>query len=400
MTARTLTSTPTGERGWRRVLRTVHLWTALILCAPLVVLGLTGSLLVFEHELEALVDPVPQRSLTGGTAQNVDAILAAARAAAPAGATPTMFLAPTGAAGAAIVRFAPRRGDAPAGAPGGISAQVFVDPVSLDVLGVREFGAGPVRQIFMLHANLLTRDRSGRAAIGWLGVAMLFLGCSGLVLWWPRASQWRGAFGVRRGARGLRLFRELHGAAGIWGLGVFLAVSASGTFLAFPQTISGAVATVLPARDLRATPTVSRSPDAGRPIAPDAAIAVAQAAAPNTVLRFVGFPARPDQPFRIALARAGDQPGQPFVTAFVDPYRARVLELRDPVDYSAGETVLAWQHSIHAGQGLGWLWRALVFLVGLLPSLFAISGIAMWLIKRRARRAMAVRRVTAGNPAE
>jgi len=359
----------------RELLRRIHRWVALALCAPLVVLGLTGSLLVFEHELAELIDWPPRRIVAGGPEQPVDAILAAARAAAPAGVVPALYIAPGDDELPATVRFAPRRGEPPSGA-----LQVFIDPVSLEPMGARTADSGLVRQVFLLHANLTTRDRSGRTIVGWLGVAMVFFGLSGLVLWWPRAGQWRDAFGVRRGARGFRLFRELHGAAGIWGLAVFLTVSVSGSYLAFPQSLGGALAALLPARDLRASPTVARKAGA-QPVAVDAALAAARAALPDGVLRTIGLPARPDQPFRIALARPGDARGRPAVTVFVDPYDARVIERRDPATFSLGETVLAWQHA-------------------LLPSLFAISGIAMWLIERRARKRGADREFAAASAAE
>src|SRR6185369_10514744 len=99
---------------------------------------------------------------------------------------------------------------------------------------------------------------TGREIIGYLGIVMCGLGVTGLVLWWPRAGQWRAAFGIRRRARGLRLHRDLHGTVGIWGWIVFLIVSVSGTYLAFPQTIGDAARAVMPARDLRAQPTVAR----------------------------------------------------------------------------------------------------------------------------------------------
>ena len=54
------------------------------------------------------------------------------------------------------------------------------------------------------------------ADAGWLGVAMLALGVTGLVLWWPKRGQWKYAFLVRRTAKGLRFHRELHAATGIW----------------------------------------------------------------------------------------------------------------------------------------------------------------------------------------
>src|SRR5207302_1046831 len=92
---------------------------------------------------------------------------------------------------------------------------------------------GFLNVIVRLHGNLLM-GRAGRVYVGWLGLAVLVLGISGLILWWPRRQRWRAAFLVKRGARGLRLYRDLHGAIGIWTFVVFITVSFSGVCLAFP----------------------------------------------------------------------------------------------------------------------------------------------------------------------
>jgi len=60
-----------------------------------------------------------------------------------------------------------------------------------------------------------------------------------------------------------------------------------------------------------------------------------------------------------------------------------VIETFDPQRLRLGERMLAWQHAVHAGQALGWVWKLLVFLSGLLPLLFALTGSAMWWLKRR-----------------
>ena len=65
------------------------------------------------------------------------------------------------------------------------------------------------------------------------------------------------------------------------------------------------------------------------------------------------------------------------------PWTRRVVDDLDPQRFSLGERMLAWQHALHAGQGLGWVWKILVFLSGLLPLLFAVTGVAMWRLKRR-----------------
>ena len=80
-----------------------------------------------------------------------------------------------------------------------------------------------------------------------------------------------------------------------------------------------------------------------------------------------------------------------MITAFVDPWTRTVIELRDPKDYSTGETIMVWQHALHEGRGLGWIWKTLVFLSGLLPVLFGITGPTMWFMKRQAKRAARAR---------
>jgi uncharacterized iron-regulated membrane protein len=123
------------------------------------------------------------------------------------------------------------------------------------------------------------------------------------------------------------------------------------------------------------------------PLDADGALALATGAVSNARLRFLGLPTRPDQPFRILLSRVGDESFP--VTVFVDPWAKRVAEIRDPRAMPAGQRVLVWMHPLHEGAGLGPVWQVLVFLTGLLPPFFAITGIAMWLMKRGRRRGAA-----------
>ena len=157
------------------------------------------------------------------------------------------------------------------------------------------------------------------------------------------------------------MYRELHGTAGIWGLAVFLAVSLAGVCLAFPETARSVIDLVLPARDLRGRAAgLKVEPIAGvQPADIDEAIALARGTVPGAEPGFAFLPARADQPFRIGLLRADQQRKAPAVTIVVDPWSRRVIEVLDPREYSIGERILAWQHAVHAGQALGWVWKFL-----------------------------------------
>jgi uncharacterized iron-regulated membrane protein len=366
----------------RRLVGQIHLWAGLVLCIPLVLLGLTGSILVLEDELNSAFGPAAGHVAAGGAARPPGDIIAAARAVAPSGFVPIGYAAPSAAGELASVRLSPP-GRA---APGADMVRIRLDPVSLETIPEQQNSV--LRQIFFLHSTLLMKNREGRQLVGWLGVVMLVMGVSGLVNWWPRRGQWRSAFSLSKQAHGFRLHRELHGAAGIWGLAVFIIVSFAGVYLAFPATVRSVVDLALPTRDLRAGAAgVRAEPVAGaEPIGIDGAIELAKASVPDARLGFAFLPTRPDQPFRIGLMRSDQERGAPTITAFVDQWARRVIEVFDPRHFSIGERILAWQHALHAGAALGWAWKILVFLSGFLPLLFALTGVSMWRIKRGRRR--------------
>ena len=388
----------------RRLIQQLHLWVGLLLCVPLAVLGLSGSLLVYE-DWSRIFDP--HREAAVGPTKSVGEIVAAARAASPDGYAPTFYRAPEGPGDFASVRLVarPRRQEqgqpAPPSQGGGTPLRVDVDPVSLQVW-INLPSSCAIGFVHTLHANFFLADRR---VVGWFGVAMVVLGLSGLVNWWPPRRRWRDGFVVRRGARGT-VYRQLHGAAGIWAYAVFIVVSLSGVYLAFPQTLREAVNTLIPARDLRAaSAAVKVERVAGAVAMPvDEAIALARQNMLEARVDFVGLPTRPDQPYRITLLRPGQGHGEPAVTVFVDPWTRQIVKTLDPREYSTGETLIAWQHLLHSGEGAGPIWRLLVFVVGFLALLFAFTGVCMWWLKRTRRlatgNAVAVSSPTAGRVAE
>ena len=407
---------------WRTLrywLQQIHLWIGLILLLPLVMMGITGAVLVYAHDIEHLLGQGEPAVKTEGEWQSAGRLIEAAKAANnEPGRVPIAVRWPIEAGEPAAVRLSrpgmagerPQfRGGQQAGPPGGAapqpgqaaqgrvptqsplagSLQILIDPVSLQVLQTQQAMTGWVRFFHDLHGHIFLPGGLGREIVGWLGVAMLVLGCSGLYLWWPKPGQWKQAFIVRRKAKGLRLNRELHGAVGIWSLVIFMLVNFTGVYLAFPQQISAAVNLVSPGRDMRAAMFQARvEPMRGTPaMGIDEAVELAQSRAPGTRFLNAFLPTRPDQALRVGLVRPGYEEGAPVVTVIVDPYRRTVVDVFDPQTMSAGEKVITWQRALHYGIGLGGTYKFLVFLSGVIIPIFAVTGFLMWWIKRRNRRA-------------
>jgi uncharacterized iron-regulated membrane protein len=231
-----------------------------------------------------------------------------------------------------------------------------------------------------LHTSFFFQDIAGRSVAGWLGVAMLVLGISGIVNWWPRKPI--------RFTLNLKSYlhnHDIHGAVGIWGLVVFLLVSFSGVALCFPRTIHSAVDGVIPVRDTRTLVAGLKTEpvDGVQPMSIEDAMALAQDAYPRARIAMMSLPQRPTQPMRVTVLHKGEELGSPVPSVFIDPFARRIVQRLDPQDFTVTEAALAWQHGLHEGRGLGPVWKFLVFLSGFLPLIFTVTGLRIWWLKRR-----------------
>jgi len=157
----------------------------------------------------------------------------------------------------------------------------------------------------------------------------------------------------------------------------FMAVSFSGVAISFPQTMRGIVSADAPP----AAPKVERIPG-GKLLGPDHVVQIVKKAMPGAKLRSVTIPDEADAP----LSAAVDSRFGTTATFFVHPNTGAVIAVRDVANNGGGDSFMALQRPMHDGQGnLGWIWEFLVFLSGLVPLLFVITGTIMWLKKRKRR---------------
>ena len=133
-----------GWRGFRKGLLKVHLWLAVILSLPMVLIGISGSALLVQREILNHSHP----SATAGARKPIPELIAAAQKSAPEGAVAKRVDLPASVGASATVRFTPKEEDKP-------ELDVFVDPVSLKILGSEDVvERGPILAFFItIHAS-------------------------------------------------------------------------------------------------------------------------------------------------------------------------------------------------------------------------------------------------------
>jgi uncharacterized iron-regulated membrane protein len=210
---------------------------------------------------------------------------------------------------------------------------------------------------------------------------MLILSLTGIWLWWPRGG------GFLRGLRWQRssLFTfNLHHLLGFWISLPLAVVSATGIYLSFPQTAREAMSSIAPM-----TPQGQRGfgQVAQRTaLTADQALAAALTAEPNgkPVALFLPVQQR-ERPLSWRAQMSRERSGE-VVTVTIDDSSGQTSPVAVPL---SGDRAAAWIRWIHEGSHSGPVWAMVVTLTGIFPTIFAVTGIIMWLRKRSDRKELA-----------
>lgn len=369
----------------------VHLWLGLGFGLFLAVIGLTGSVLVFWHELDEALNPALYESTPGHGAsrKSLDELIAAAERAAPKGWGSAGVNAAEESGNAVFGFFYLDAGASPEQAQ---ALNIAVNPYTADVVAQRIFyhAWNPLKHSLVgfflkLHYSLFLGD-TGTMLVGILALLFFVSVMSGLILWWPLTGKWRRVLTIKRHASHERFNHDLHQSAGFYSLLVLLPLLVSGVYFNLPDQFRWLVE-----RFSVLTPAPRPTP---APLSPVSAT-VLEHALQQTLRKYPGGAAQfyaftPDNtgPFTACFRNVPD------LRAFIVDSRCfkfnrangELLAISDPAHGSAGDVFMQWQWPLHSGQAFGWTGRILVCIAGLMCPLLFLTGVLRWLQKRRARR--------------
>ncbi|SDG61379.1 PepSY-associated TM helix domain-containing protein [Propionivibrio dicarboxylicus] len=397
----------------------LHRYVGLAIAPFLVVTGLTGALISWDHELDAWLNPRLLSAVTRGPEIPSLALAAAIEARDPR--VRVTYVPLSREPGAALAFGVEPRIDRATGTAFAVNYnQVFVDPVSGAELGRREWGAvWPITRetavsfLYKLHFSLHVPEIAGNDRWGiWLlgGVALLWLfDCLTALLltfpaplakkatqpvraWWRR---WSVAWQIRRGSAPYRFNYDIHRAFGLWTWGVLLVLA----FTAFSLNLYREVFYPLMSTVSEVTPTpyetrAEASP--GSPFEPRIGFAEAIAAAQADARRRgwheppggAFYSSRHDV-FSVQFFHPGEGHGSAGVgpaQLFVDAGNGALIGERLPWHGTLADRFMQAQFPLHSGRILGLPGRIAVSMMGLVVAMLSLTGIYLWWKKRDGRR--------------
>lgn len=391
-----------GGRGWkpRPLLTVIHRYTGLAMAIFLVLAGVTGSIIAFDDELDAWLNPHLFR--TDGTGEPLSA---AALAAAVELAYPQVHVSSIPlklGAGEAAKLGVRARIDPITGRPFSLGYdQIFADPITGKVIGTRSTRGCCNREnlipfLYRFHYNLAMPGRWGMWLMGIVALLWTVDCFVGFYLTLPsRLQRWSTAWKIKRNASAIRLNVDLHRAGGLWLWLVLFALAVSSVYFNLQQEVFRPVVSWFSP----ITPSLFET----RPVVPfdrarvsyDDALTVA-----NREAQRLGIEEEPSEIARSGFGMywitysasphdRGTWLGAPVL--HVDSVTGELLQARQRGEGTAGDFFMDLQFPLHSGEIAGLPGRIVIAIAGLATAMLSVTGIVIWLKKRAARVRSAAR---------
>jgi len=351
----------------RNLILKIHLYLGLAAAIFLVVLGLTGSIMAFEGDLDHWLHPGRWYVTAEASPLAESELIARVEAhAAPAR--------------VGAVQFLPQRNLAQSMQLSDRSV-VTVNPYNGTILSRI---TGPTRTqktlgaIHQIHLRLATDGRAaiapaGKVIISYAGLILCFLVPTGLVLWWRtrRTSlKWTGSW--------FRRCFDTHRAIGIYA-GLFLWISGfTGILIGFESGESAIYALTRSSRPSFARPPQAAPMPGVAPIGVDRAMEIAHRTMPAAFIDGMNVPLNPKRAFTFIMRVPEETSGSAHSSVTLDPYTGNVLQVHDFLTDSLGYRWIRFNRSIHTGDFGGLAGHFLMSLSSLLLVAMVVTGLVIW----------------------
>ncbi len=353
----------------RRLNFQVHLWVGIILTLYMILIGFTGSILVFRPELERLFGLKPWQNIqVQEPVAEITTVVENLKAAYPR---------------LRIVSVdAPAENEATfvAVLEGRGRIKVACGPKEGQVLGEFPRGRNWLDVLQELHESLLIHPGSQGRMLNGIGAAfLLLLNLTGMVVWWPGIRNWKRALKVDFRRNWRRINFDLHLSIGFWTILIASFWAVSGIYFGWPRQVFRFVDSISPVIAAR-PPAVRVAPESSFPeLDLRALVQQARTLDPGTTVGGIAFPYSRRAPLGI-LMRRGNSVGREYVdTVYFNPYSGDYISTwKYGVNQSAGDWIIWSQVPLHFGTYWGLNVKIVWAAAGLAIPLLAITGLLMY----------------------
>ncbi|MES2674659.1 MAG: PepSY-associated TM helix domain-containing protein [Pseudomonadota bacterium] len=386
----------------------LHRWFGLFIAVFLLIAGLTGAVISWDHELDAWLNPQLFNAETQGQYQSSLSLANQLEARHPELRISYLPL-DIDEGKTLMLSVSPSMDAATQTAHKLTYNQVALDAVTGERQAQRQWGDVSLARenllpfLYKLHYTLHIPD-------AWdLELGMLFMGAVGIIwlldcfiaLWisFPQAKSWRKSFAFRWGRGPYKLNFDLHRSGGVWVWLLLLMLAVTSISMNLRSQVMGPIVAFL--SELSPNPFTSRVPNPeDKPIAPaitrEKLLSLANIeASKREILWPAGaiFYSSTFGLYGVGYFPKGNDHGDgglgnPWL--YFDAKDGSHVGATIPGTGTAGDIFMQAQFPLHSGRILGLPGRILMSFMGLVVATLSLTGIIIWLRKQRSRSSMKI----------
>ncbi|MET0340252.1 MAG: PepSY-associated TM helix domain-containing protein [Polyangiales bacterium] len=386
------------QKLWVRV----HRWLGLATAVFLFIAGLTGAIIAWDHELDAMLNPHLFEAPGEGPVRSSLELARELEAREPR--LFVRYLPLSVEPDHALTLYVAGRVDPATNKPFELEHnQVLVDPRTGEVKGRRKTDATTLsretllpflyRLHYTLHLPTVGGFDLGRLFMGIVAVAWLLDGVVALWISFPSLKVWRKSFAFRLRQGTHKLTFDLHRSSGVWTWALLTVLAFTAVSMNLNRELVRPLVEVF--SPLAPNPFARRPGETPRPGPPALSRADILARAQDEAAR-LGITAPPggllyNAPrhlYGIGFFAAGMDHGDGGLgnpRLVFDGDTGALVTTQMPGEGSAGDVFMQAQFPLHSGRILGVTGRVIITVLGLIIALLSATGVILWARKRRAR---------------
>lgn len=346
-----------------------HLYLGLIAGAIVAFVGITGSILVFQDEIDEALNPALFKVMAQQHKISFGEILPVIKQK-----YPTLK-----------ISYLLNEADEPNKAYRAYNfiteEETFINPYTAEICGKRIYESSFIHIVTELHRTLLI-PVVGRYIVGLATLCLLILTISGLRLWIPQ--KWKHLKSVltinfKAGFR--RQNYDWHNVLGFYSAPVVTMLALSGFCITFSPVIIAFIF-LFNGKTPQSVVQLLNPPSAysaqASPLPVSEIMAIGQKALPGSRVAGIALPADSTRSYRLDIVSKGLPEDGKREMVIIDQYTGKIL-VNSSKDFPAsGKAYLSWLTPVHYGSFAGRPTQILALLGGLMPAALFVTGFIIW----------------------
>ncbi|MBD2040612.1 PepSY-associated TM helix domain-containing protein [Microcoleus sp. FACHB-672] len=364
----------------RQLALSVHRYLGILVGLILVLIGLTGSFLVFHKEINEFLNPHLSHVIPQGERISVQSVVDTVRSAYP-DLTLSFIDLPKKIDSVYKVAMTSKNDEL---------LYFYLNPYTGNILGSQQWGRTLTTFIYDLHYKLLAGE-TGMKVVGICGILLLLLSITGIILW-PGWKKLISGFKIRWNSPSRLINYDLHKVGGIFSAIFLIIIAFTGTAIIFYTEFENTVYSITQTSH---PPELTSKVVKNKPVMSiDAILKKADAALPGAKTTFVSLPNQPEKIIQVRKKFPQEITPNGNSRIYLDQYSGQVLRIENALKAPLANRIINLQFPLHIGNYGGIGTRIIHVFIGLSPAFLFFTGLVLWRQRQwaKARKEEAIRR--------